>query len=836
MSFEAGTRIGRYEIAALIGAGGMGEVYRALDVELGRPVALKFLLREVAADQKRMTRFIREAKAASALNHPNILTVHEIGTNNGMQFISTEFVEGETLRQRLVKRRIKVAEALDIGVQVASALAAAHAAKVVHRDIKPENLMLRSDGLVKVLDFGLAKLGERGGHEGEGVDTSAETEFFVRTEPGVIMGTVAYMSPEQAQGLEVDERTDVWSLGAVLYEAVAGRPPFTGKTLSHTIVSILEHEPAPLAQLTDDVPPEFERIVTKALAKDPDERYQTAKDLLIDLRRLKKRLEFEAEMARSSAPELGSTPKADEESVQAVATGLTAATPTDQAPMARQTSNAGRIVGSIKRHRVALAITLSAIVLLILGFALWWRTPNPGDAIESIAVLPFDNQSGNPDAEYLSDGLTESLINSLTRLPNLRVVARSSVFRYKGKAMDPFAVGRELNVRAVLVGRVNQRGDSLVVSVELVDVQGNKQVWGEQYSRKVTDALSVQQEISREISERLRLKLTGEEQKQLARRETTSPEAYQSYLRGRYYWNKRNIAALKKAVEQFEQAIDHDPRYALAYAGLADCYILLAGEEGYPSRETLEKAKTFSQRALRFDESLAEAHTSLALISSSLWQWKEAEEEFRRAIELNSNYPTAHHWYGLYLRDMGRLDESLSESRRAHDLDPLSPVISVNLANAYLAKGDVNASIEQCKKAIELEPNFRGGHVFLGMSYLKLGRYSEALTALEKGTELSGGESRFLARLGYGYAVAGRRAEAVGIIRELEERYTKQAATGQDLASVYVGLGEKDQAFGWLEKDFEARAAGLAQFRWQPQFDSLHTDARYKELLRRMGL
>ena len=455
---------------------------------------------------------------------------------------------------------------------------------------------------------------------------------------------------------------------------------------------------------------------------------------------------------------------------------------------------------------------------------------------KSIAVLPFENVTGDPDTEYLSDGISEALINSLSELQQLKVIARSTAFRYKGKQVDPQAVGRELKVRTVLMGVVRQLGDRLNVQVDLVDATTGAQLWGEEYERKLADVLAVKQALVREVTEKLRLKVTGEQQQQLTQRDTTNPEAYQFYLRGRYYWNKRTAENLKKAIDQFQQAADKDRNYALAYVGLADCYVLLEDYAGTPASETLPKAKAFAQRALQLDSSLAEAHTSLAYAYRNLWQWEQAEEEFKWAIKLNPNYPTAHLWYSTYLLDLGRNDEAMAEIKRAHELDPLSLIIGTTLTYAYYAEGDVNSSIAQCKRVIDLDPNFPRAHEYLGLAYLKQGRHSEAIGELQKAVELSGRERRPLRDLGYGYAISGKRAEALTALKELEGKYEKHEVIGQDLAAVYAGLGEKDQAFAWLEKDFQARSGLLPWIRWIPPFESLRSDPRFADLLRRMGL
>jgi TolB-like protein/Tfp pilus assembly protein PilF len=463
-------------------------------------------------------------------------------------------------------------------------------------------------------------------------------------------------------------------------------------------------------------------------------------------------------------------------------------------------------------------------------------TPGASAPEKSIAVLPFENASGNADTEYLSDGISEALINSLTELQQLRVIARSTAFRYKGKQVDPLAVGRDLKVKTVLMGVIRQLDDRLNVQVDLVDTATGAQLWGREYERKLAEVLAVKQALVREVTEKLKLRLTGEQQQQLTQRDTTNPEAYQFYLRGRYYWNKRTAENVKKASDQFRQAAEKDPNYALAYVGLADCVVLQEDYIGTPASETYARAEGFAQRALQLDGSLAEANASLGFIYTGLWQWERAEEEFKRSINLNSNYATALHWYGLYLLNTGRTDEAFDELKRAHEMDPLAAVIETSLTYAYFAKGDVEGVVAECKKIVELDPNYPRAREYLGLGYLKQKRYAEALAELQKAVELSGRERRPLRDLGYGFAILGKRAEALAVLKELQAKYEKHEAIGQDLAAVYAGLGEKDQAFAWLEKDFKARSGLLAWIRWTPSFESLRDDPRHAHLLRRMGL
>ena len=825
MTISAGTKLGRYEIRSKIGAGGMGEVYLAQDTKLDRKVALKLLPAEVAADGDRMSRFIQEAKAASALNHPNIITIHEIDQTDSVHFIATEYIDGETLSQRMRAAPMKLGEVLDVAAQIASALSAAHAAGIVHRDIKPDDIMLRPDGVVKVLDFGLAKLTER---PPDAIDTEAPTRAAVKTGPGIVMGTTAYMSPEQARGITVDERTDIFSFGVVLYETVTGRLPFEGSTSSEVLASILsEKEPQPLARYARDVPAELERIVEKALCKDRLERYQTVKDLLLDLKHLKQELEFERKRERSVPPKSKSAPALGEQTQER----------TVMDSVARSILNMSGTTTAIKvNHRnIVIIVAALSIIASAVGAYLYFARARSG-AINSVAVLPFANTSNDPNMEYLSDGISEALINSLTELQQLRVIARSTVFRYKGKEVDPQTIGRDLNVRALLMGRVRQTGDNLNIQVDLVDATTGAQLWGREYESKSADVLSVKQAIGREVTERLRLRLSGDEQRQLTKRDTTISESFQFYLRGRHYWNKRSAESIKKAIEQFQQAIDLDPNYALGYVGLADSYLQLEQYAGAPASEIMPRARAAVDRALQLDDSLSEAHATSASINQKLWRWTEAEEELKRAISLNPNYPTAHHWYAYYFYIQRQFDDATREINRAYELDPLSPVISENVANVYLLKNDLNSAIKQVQRTIELDPGFADAHYILAFAYLKAGRNEEATAEFQKAVDLSHRASTYLGNLGYCYAVTGRRAEALSILKELEEKYKKGESSGQFLAGVYAGLGDKDQAFAWLEKDFQQRSGQLPTIAWRLHFDGLRSDPRFVDLLRRMGL
>jgi serine/threonine protein kinase/TolB-like protein/Tfp pilus assembly protein PilF len=815
----------------------MGEVYLAQDTKLDRRVALKILPADVASDQTRMRRFVQEAKAASALNHPNIITIHEIEQIDSVNFIATEFIDGETLRQRM-SAGLKPLEILEIGIQTVSALAAAHAAGIIHRDIKPENIMVRRDGYIKVLDFGLAKLAEP---RDSVTDPEALTRAMVNTGAGTVMGTAVYMSPEQAKGAKVDERTDLWSLGAVLYEMMTGRVPFFGETPTETISLILQKEPAPLTRYAGEVPAELERIVNKALTKNREERYQSAKDLLIDLRNLKRKLEVDAEIDRTVSPEFRGTQSTSStgggQNTPATASGVASATAT--AGATHTASSAEYIVSGIKQHKLAALVAAVVLALAAVALTAYLRGRSAEVSIDSIAVLPFENRSVDADTEYLSDGLAESLIYRLSQLPNLRVTPTSVAFRYKGKEADAAKAGNELGVSAVLLGRITQRGENLTISAELVDVRHNKLLWGEQYDRKMSDLLATQREIAREIVEKLRLKVSGEE-KGLAKHYTESNEAYQLYLRGRFYWNKRTEEGMRKSLEYYQQSIERDPNFALAYSGLADAYDLLGAPDAtgaMPPDEAMPKAKAAALKALKIDDTLAEPHVSLAHVKYYYDRdWATAEREYQRAIELNPNYPTAHQWYAVYLMSAGRFDEAVAKNRRAQELDPLSLPINMTLGWVLLTARQNDQSVEQLRKTLEMDPNFALAHHRLGMAYEQQGKYEEAIAEFKQVINLTSGKPLGIAALSHAYAMSGQRAEAQKLLAELQEQSKVRFVSPTSVAVIFAALGDKDQAFAWLEKADKERDGILVRLKVDSRFDSLRSDPRFADLVRRVGL
>jgi serine/threonine protein kinase/tetratricopeptide (TPR) repeat protein len=815
----------------------MGEVYLAEDTTLRRLVAVKLLPAALTADQDRLHRFEREAFAASSLNHPNILTIHEIGAENGHHFITTEFIDGESLRQHLRDKQLELHEVLEVGVQVASALAAAHAARIVHRDIKPENIMVRKDGIVKVLDFGLAKLVEP--EQETALDTEAPTQALHRTAPGVVMGTVSYMSPEQARGLEVDARTDIWSLGVVLHEMIAGRLPFEGATTTDVLGLILFKEPPPLTHLGTHIPVELDRIVTKALKKDKEERYQVVKDLGLDLKSLMQRLEFEAERERTETSERGSQTRGvtatSEGSAGMVGTSNIAARPTGQAAGGdiHTTSSAQYIVEGVKRHKRGAGLVLAALVVAIVAFTYLAFVRSAKASINSVAVMPFVNVSKDANTEYLSDGISESLINNLSQLPQLKVIARSSSFKYKGKELDPEEVAKTLGVGAIVTGRVIQRGDELQISVELINAQDKTQMWGEQYTRKATDLQAVQAEIGHTISEKLRLRLTGVQEQQLAKQATQNPQAYQLYLNGSFYARKGNFENYKKALDYYTQAVALDPKFALAYVGMTVAYTNLT-ESGTDPKELLAKGRAAVQKALELDDSLAGAHSALAIIKENDWDWSGAENEHKRTIELSPNSAGEHGNYAIYLSLMGRTSEALAENSRAQELDPLRISLKSGKAIILYFGQRYDEAIQVFQNVIKLQPDYAAAHLIFADTYAAKGQYAEAIAEYQKYISLNGETTSTLCYLGSAYAKSGKRDEALAILNKLKT--TKEYVSPAELAVLYVGLGDKEAALDSLERAYQAHDLQMQYLKVDPHFDALRSEARFQDLMRRTGL
>jgi len=823
--YEPGRQIGNYKIVGRLGSGGMGEVYLADDTRLKRKIALKLLPPHFTVNPDRVRRFEREARAASALNHPNIVTIYEIGQSDSAHFIATEFVDGKTLRQMINEKPLKLSETLSVAVQVAGALMGAHAAGIVHRDIKPENIMVRSDGYIKILDFGLAKLTEQ-----QTTETETETPTLLQSNPGLVMGTVQYMSPEQARGKKVDARSDIWSFGVVLYELLAGRVPFSGETPSHVMVSLMEDELPALTSFVD-VPRELDRIVTRALRKKARERYQTASELARDLKSLKQELQLEARLKGF----LEAVPSSKEGTTGAQASPLAAGFATEtvalQSPQTspHPTSSAEYLVNEIKGHKRALAlvaIALIAVMGVYLYIARKTNVASSNEAIDSVAVLPFVNVNNEPSAEYLSDGISDSIIGSLSQLPNLkRVSAFSSVLRYKGKQTDPQTVGRELNVRAVLMGRLTQHGDDLSISAELVDVTDNKRLWHGQYDRKLVDALKLRGEIAQEISDGLRLKLTSMEKQQLAKSSTTNPEAYQLYLLGRFHQHNRED---QKARDYLEQAIKKDPNFAPAYAQLAYTYAnAIISDDWSTRKEAQERMERAARRALQLDDTLGDAHAALAL---TIFDWSIRPREFQRALELDPNSSDIHAFYARVLWGHRRLDEAILHMKRAVELDPLSPTSQTDLGKMLYSAGQRDQAMEQYRKALDLNPNYHNAYKHLANYYLAEGKYEEAIAAAEKMRANARDGRSFL---GYTYAVAGKRAEAEKILHELQEEAKRSHVSSENFALIYTGLGDKDRAFEFLKKEVDENKMLPWNINVLPEWASLRTDPRFEALIQR---
>ena len=794
-----GETVTHYRILDKIGEGGMGVVYRAEDTRLGRQVAVKFLSAKLLQDPSALERFQREAKAASALNHPHICALYDIGQKGNLPFLVMELLNGTTLRHRINSQPLPLDTLLEYATQITDALDTAHARGIIHRDVKSANIFVTDRGQIKMLDFGLAKLDRSTGP----IDPFADTQLAAAqpTEIGQQLGTLSFMSPEQARGEEVDARTDLFSFGVVLYEMATGREPFSGRTSALVIDALLNSTPSRPSDANPSMPVELEHIITKALEKDRDLRYQTAAELRADLKRLRR----ETDSARTRA-------------VTARGTDVKAPAKTP----------------GVRRFGTSAIAAAAVVMLAVLASAAYFMWPRASaSTIDSIAVLPFTTTGAAADTEYLTDGITETLINGLSQLPDLKVIARSVVFRYKGRNEDPQQVGQTLNVRAVVTGRVTVRGNQLNIQADLMNVESGTQIWGNQYNRPASDLIAVQEQIASDILEKLRPRISGEDKKRATRRYTENAEAYQVYLQGRYHWNKGTIEGYKKSIEYFQQAIGRDPKYALAYAGLADSHLLL----GSYWVESLPEARSAAEQALAIDPSLAEAHIALGHIKMLLdWDWAAAEREFTQGISLNPSSALAHNQFAMFLAARGKVADAITEVRRAQDLDPMSSIVNSDLGWYLLYGGQVSEAIAQFRKTLEFDDTSVSAHRGLGIALSESGKHADALTELRRALSLAENSPVIMGHLGAAQARAGRRADAAATLKDMEGLAAREYVPSSALAEIATALGDTARALDLLERALAEHDFAMATIGVVPWFKPLAGEVRFEALKAKIGL
>lgn len=786
MRLAAGARLGPYEVLGPLGSGGMGEVYRALDPRLGREVAIKVLPEKVSGDRASLARFEREARTLAALSHPNLLGIFDFGRHEGIAYAVMELLEGETLRSRVLRSELAWRQAVEIAVALADGLSAAHARGIVHRDVKPENVFLTTDGVVKILDFGLAR---RETSESAAPGSARETETL-ETEPGAMKGTAGYMSPEQVVGAAGDARSDIFSLGCVLYEMATGQRAFPGRTGAESTARILKEEPLDPMQCGKPIPAGLSQVIRHCLEKRPELRFQTARDLSFALKAVSEEPGISSAMPRAS-------------------------------------------------RRLAAAAGLLALIAAIFYTV---RTSGPittaPTSVRSLAVLPLRDVSADPQ-EYFAEGMTDELILHLARIGSVRVISRTSVMRYKGTAKTLPEIARELNVDAVIEGSVLRSGDRVRIAAQLVDARSDEHIWGESYEGEIHDVLSLQKEAARAIARGLRVKLSPREAASLANVGPVNVEAYQSYLRGRYYWYRYSPDDYEKALEAFQTAIEKDPAYALAYAGIADVYNVMAFEGYIPPKEGFGKARTAANRALELDEYLGEVHFPLATLRWADWDWEGALEEFQKVFLLSPNFAPARRYCALLLRNMGRWEQAVAHMNKALELDPVSPETLRSMGSLHLWAGAHDRAAESYRKALELDPNFVAAHELLADALAAQGRQREAVEEQKKALVLSG-ESEAAEVLGQDFTKFGYEAAFRNLYRNRLETY--RAASDRTYVSPMVFaylhslLGEREPAFQWLEKAFEERSPWLVFLKHDPVFERIRPDPRFGALIRRIGL
>ncbi len=773
-----GQTISHYKILEKLGEGGMGVVYKAEDTKLKRTVALKFLSPQALGTEEEKARFIHEAQSAAALNHPNICTVYEIDEREGQPFIAMEYIEGQSLEGIIASGPLKLGEAQNVAMQIAEGLHEAHRRRIVHRDIKSANIMITHEGRVKIMDFGLAK-------------SPGRTQL---TREGTTVGTVAYMSPEQTRGEEVDHRTDIWSLGVVLYEMISGQSPFKGDHEQAIVYSIVNEEPKPLTHLRTAVPVELERITRKAMAKSPRDRYQHADEVMVDLRSL---------------------------TVEIDSAGVTT----------------GPAKKGFTRKRFGLVFGTVVVIAIALVLARLYLIPEKSEVIDSLAVLPLENLSGDPDQEYFADGMTEALIAGLGKMGTLKVISRTSVMRYKETRKSIPEIARELDVDAILEGSVLQISGRVRITTQLIDAASDRHLWAESYERDLRDVLALQSDVACAIAREINIKLAPREKGESFSVRQIDPRAHEAYLKGRYHWNKRTEQGIGKGIEHFEEAIRIDPDYAQAYAAIAEAFVVLGDWGYYPPRETEKKIRDYAQKALAIDDELAAAYSALAKVSGDFdFSWDVAEEYYKKAILLNPNYETAHQWYSSFLSSLGRHDEAIEHAKQAIRLDPLSLVINQNLSLAYYYARRYDEAIEQGRKALELDKNFSSIYQVIFLCYMQKGMIPEAVEAFKQAVSLNERTKMYAKDIDHAYKISGYEGFAEWIIEYMEEWTLGAFHRPFYYAIAYASIGDKNKAFEWLERAYEVRLRFVATIGVEPALDSLRSDPRFGELLKKIGL